>query len=96
MKLLALLFLTLPSLALACQFDTDCQPGSTCAKQSGQLNGVCYGGIQPGNQYDQKPVRDALDPNHKVGNTCQFDVDCGPGNSCAKPASQVYGVCVRR
>ena len=96
MKWPALLILVLPSWTFACQFDTDCQPGSRCVKQVGQLYGVCYGGIQPGNQFDQAPVRDVLDPNHKVGNTCQFDVDCGPGNACAKPAGQLYGVCVRR
>lgn len=34
--------------ALACQFDTDCDPGNKCVKRSGQIYGVCYGGISPG------------------------------------------------
>jgi hypothetical protein len=78
---------------LACQFDTDCQPGSKCAKADGQLYGMCYGGLSPGNNNDRKPVRDPLDVSGKRGNTCQFDVDCGPGNQCAKPSGELYGVC---
>ena len=80
---------------LGCMFDTDCYPGSKCVKPSGSIYGVCAGGTFPGNTYDKKPVYDSLDPNEKVGATCTFDVDCGPGNRCLKPGGAVYGVCVR-
>lgn len=82
--------------ALACSFDTDCQPGSRCLKAPGAIYGVCAGGLSPGNKYDQQPVYDPLDVNQSVGNTCSFDVDCGPGNMCYKPQGGINGICVRR
>ena len=35
--------------ASACSFDTDCQIGSKCLKQSGSIYGICAGGMSPGN-----------------------------------------------
>ncbi len=80
--------------AYACQFDTDCSPGSVCLKSSGSIYGVCAGGISPGNSNDRTPVRNTLDINGTYGNTCQFDTDCGPGGSCAKSSSSIYGTCM--
>jgi hypothetical protein len=79
--------------AQACMFDTDCYPGSECLKKSGSLYGVCAGGINPGNDYDDQPVYAPTDPAGTYGNTCMFDVDCGPGNACLK--SGLNGVCVK-
>jgi hypothetical protein len=84
-----------PSSADACQFTVDCQPGSRCVKAPGALYGVCMGGLFPGNRNDQQPVYDPLDPNRTTGNTCSFDVDCGPGSRCVK-GSGIEGVCLRR
>ena len=81
--------------ARACEFDTDCDPGSKCVKPGGQIYGVCVGGISPGNSNDQRPVYDQLDPNGTVGNTCSFDTDCGPGSRCLKGGGSIYGTCVR-
>jgi len=80
-----------PAPSLACSFDTDCEPGSHCVKDAGQIHGYCMGGMFPGNQYDRAPVRDPLDIRGTRGNTCSFDVDCGPGGRCVK--SGLYGVC---
>lgn len=49
--------------ATACSFDTDCSVGSKCLKKSGALNGVCVGGMNPGNRYDREPVYNSLDLN---------------------------------
>jgi hypothetical protein len=81
--------------ALACQFTTDCQPGSRCLKAGG-LYGVCAGGLFPGNKHDQVPVFDPLDPNGTVGNTCSFTVDCGPGSFCLKKPGAIERVCLRK
>lgn len=94
-KVVLAICLTMPGLGIACQFDTDCGVGSTCLKSSGSIYGICAGGMTPGNNHDRVPVRDPLDPNRSVGNTCNWDTDCGPGNSCLKGAGQIKGVCVR-
>jgi hypothetical protein len=77
----------------ACQFDTDCDVGSKCAKQRGSLYGRCVGGLNPGNQNDRQPARDPLDMTGKKGNTCTFDLDCGVGGKCVK-GSGIYGTCM--
>jgi hypothetical protein len=33
-----------PELSFACSFDTDCSPGSKCAKDRGAIEGFCVGG----------------------------------------------------
>jgi hypothetical protein len=79
----------------ACQFDTDCDVGSKCLKSGGQIYGICAGGMNPGNSSDRTPVHSPLDPNGTVGNTCNFDTDCGPGSKCVKGSGQIHGVCMR-
>jgi len=80
--------------ALACSFDTDCSPGSKCARPSGQVVDLCEGGLFPGNKHDKKPYHDPFDPNRTAGNTCSFNIECGPGSRC-QMGSGTYGVCVR-
>ena len=79
----------------ACQFDTDCNPGSKCLKASGSLYGVCGGGIRPGNSNDNKPVYSPQDTNRTYGNTCSFNTDCGPGSKCVKSSGSITGVCMK-
>lgn len=91
----AALFLFLWSTnSIACGFDTDCQPGSRCAKRAGQIYGVCVGGISPGNSNDRQPVYSPTDLNRTYGNTCGFDTDCGPGSKCVKGTGSIYGTCM--
>ena len=89
----SLLLFSIP--AFSCQFDTDCSVGSKCLKKSGQIEGMCVAGMQPGNDYDKKPYSDTLDISKKVGNTCSFDTGCGVGNSCVKGSGQLKGVCMK-
>ena len=86
----------LSNASYGCSFDTDCQVGSKCLKQNGQIVGVCIGGLFPGNKNDRTPVKDWLDINGTVGNTCSFDVDCGPGSACIKSRGAIEGVCLRK
>jgi hypothetical protein len=79
----------------ACSFDVDCEVGSECIKNSGSFDGVCIGGLYPGNKNDRQPVYDPLDVNGTVGNTCYSSVDCGRGNYCATSSSAIAGVCLR-
>lgn len=80
--------------AYACQFSTDCEVGSECIKDPGQLYGYCAGGISPGNSNDKTPVYDPLDANHTTGDTCSFNLDCGVGGKCLKESGSLDGVCV--
>jgi len=81
--------------AQSCQFNTDCDVGSKCHKKSGQMEGICQGGLNPGNDNDRKPYRDSLDISKSVGNTCQFNTDCGVGAKCQKESGKLNGVCVK-
>jgi hypothetical protein len=80
----------------ACDFDTDCSPGSRCLKRRSEISGVCAGGLFPGNRYDHQPYEDPLDPTGTVGITCAFDTDCDPGQRCVKGRSSIEGVCLRK
>jgi hypothetical protein len=82
------------SLAFSCSFDTDCDVGSHCLKRSGQLYGVCVGGMNPGNSNDEEPVYSPTDINNSYGNTCQFDTDCGVGSHCMKSGGSIDGTCM--
>ncbi len=95
MSAVLICLLMIPASSRACQFDTDCDVGSKCVKKSGQIYGMCAGGMNPGNDSDRTPVRDPLDVNGTVGNTCGFDTDCGPGSKCLKGSGQIKGVCVK-
>lgn len=82
-------------------FDTDCAPGSSCVK-SGGIEGVCMGGIFPGNDNDSgergrkrsRSSQDYDDTWGTKGDTCSFSSDCGPGWVCVK-GSGIYGTCVK-
>src|SRR5206468_12135134 len=89
---LAVLLVALGGPAGACQFDTDCSPGSRCIRSPGSLYGACFGGLAPGNRNDRAPAYDPRDLNRTAGDTCRFGVDCGPGGRCLK-AGGIYGVC---
>jgi hypothetical protein len=91
---LALLVCVASSSSFACSFDTDCQVGSRCLKTSGQIYGICAGGLFPGNQNDRQPVHVPLDLDRSYGNTCSFDIDCGVSNRCLKSSGSITGVCV--
>ena len=93
---IAIFLLFISPTALSCRFNTDCEVGSKCIKQSGKLEGFCAAGMKPGNKYDKKPYSDTLDITKKVGNTCSFDTDCGVGNYCAKESGYIKGVCMNR
>jgi hypothetical protein len=95
LKYLLVAVLGFPITVMACSFDSDCSPGSKCAKAIGEIYGVCEGGVSPGNSYDrQPPVHSPYDINGTYGNTCSFSTDCGPGSVCEKKGG-VKGVCTR-
>ena len=102
MKMLKFFLLTIAtififqSVSMACQFNTDCDPGSNCLKRSGSIYGICVGGISPGNSNDRVPVYSPLDPNGTYGNTCQFSTDCGPGSVCTKSSGSINGTCMKK
>ena len=82
------------SSALACQYDMNCGFGARCVKTFGSVYGYCVGGNNPGNSNDERPARNPFDMTGKQGNTCQFDIQCGPGGSCVKTNMSMYGTCL--
>ena len=82
-----LLVASLP--AVACESNTDCDPGSRCTREPGQMSGVCISALN--NRPDSASPFDKLKA--PTGKTCQSDVQCGFGSSCNKKSGQVFGVC---
>ena len=93
LSILVIIFIIGSPNVIACSFDTDCDVGSKCVKQRGNIYGWCVGGLNPGNQNDRRPARDPLDLTGKKGNTCSFDLDCGVGGKCVKGGG-IYGTCL--
>jgi predicted small secreted protein len=79
--------------ALACQFNTDCGIGSKCIKEAGKREGICMGGMNPGNSNDRNPYSNPMRPDSSVGNTCQYNSDCNVREKCVKERG-LNGVCV--
>ena len=49
------------------------------------------GGLQ--DQGSDGDARNSMDTDGTYGDTCSFNVDCGPGSSCVKNG-RLYGVCM--
>jgi hypothetical protein len=84
-----------PGTSAACQFDVDCSGGGKCLKDWNAFDGVCYGGVRPGNAGDRRPGWQR-DPNHTRGNPCSSDAECGAGSECLKAPGGFDGVCYER
>lgn len=101
LKYAAAATLLISGMVSACEFDTDCSPGSKCVKKKYQLEGVCAGGISPGNSNDSRPYNPEpyTKPRFKTeseGDTCSFSTDCSVGESCIKSSGSISGVCMKK
>jgi hypothetical protein len=67
--------------AIACVFDTECKPGTTC------VDGNCGRDLLSGS--DDVPAKRSP----SKGKTCGYDGDCDPGSRCFK-GSGLEGVCL--
>ena len=75
--------------AVACESNTDCDPGLRCTREPGQMSGVCVSVLN--NRPDSPAPFDKL--KGATAKTCQSDVQCGFGSSCNKKSGEVYGTC---
>ena len=75
--------------AVACESNADCDAGSRCTRQPGQMSGVCVSALN--NRPDGQAPFDKL--KGPAAKTCQSDVQCGFGSSCNKSSGQVFGIC---
>lgn len=91
--LLLPLVLLLEQTCFACQTNYDCTGGAQCIKSGYDYNGVCQGGYNSGNSYDQKPFYNQFNPSDRMGQTCTLDSECGLGRSCVKLNYAFQGTC---
>ncbi len=70
--------------ALACVFDTDCKPGTSC------VDGVCTHVLNSDDDTDNSaPAKPA------TSKSCEYDSDCKEGARCIR-GSGLQGVCIGR
>ena len=69
--------------AVACVFDTECKPGTTC------VDGSCSRDLLSGGGDNDATVKRSP----PKGKTCGYDGDCDPGSRCIK-GSGPEGVCL--
>lgn len=79
--------------AWACLRDSDCLPPDTCHFAADAPEGLCLA-QRPG-ALPSEATRSAGRPlgTRKDGDSCQFSVDCAPGQSCFKPDGGGEGLC---
>lgn len=90
---LALVLLVCTSLpAAACQTNAGCIAPSTCQFAGGLREGECRDPTPPPLSRGEKAHLPPL-TERKVGDACQFNVDCGVGMNCYKNPGASEGRC---
>lgn len=81
--------------AAACRRDSECLAPDTCFFAAGvaAAEGLCLTEVATGTQPEEK--RRAARPlgDRKRGDTCEFSIDCAPGQYCFKPEGGMEGLC---
>lgn len=81
--------------ANACRSKMDCELGNQCVIVTLNDYGICFGGRNPGNSNDERPIKIQGDLDGTFGDTCEFNADCGPRSFCEKRFSVgLEGVCL--
>ncbi len=80
------------SYAIACEFDSDCELGSRCARQPGSMSGSCAGGTLPAGPHQRGA--DPFDRGTHAASACSSDAECGFGGQCRKEDQKPIGTCV--
>lgn len=83
-----------PIASHACETNFDCELGSRCVRESGQMIGACLGGMNPGNSNDRRPGRISSGTTDNIGKTCSTNFDCDLGARCVKSGG-MEGVCLK-
>ena len=83
----------LASETMACEADSDCEPGTHCQIDQGHRIGVCVNDVAATPDERETIETPPIDGSDDAGNPCTTHEDCGVGGRCVKQPGAESGIC---